>query len=148
MIPANTRPAPRAHRLRVAIAEDDEDQRVALQKALEAEGFEVLAFEDGFELVDYFAHADASRRWPDAVVTDVGMPGRSGLDAAEQARARGSKVPIFVVTGLPDPQVRERAERLGNALLFQKPIDVDRLAQAIMALASVEAVDPKAAAKP
>lgn len=128
-------------RIRVAIAEDDEEQRTALQSALEDEGFEVLAFEDGFELVDYFAEAPARRRWPDAVITDVGMPGRSGLDAIELARTHGVLAPVFVVTGLPDAQVRARAAKIGVTLLLRKPIEVESLAQAIRALAHVAASD-------
>jgi len=127
--------APRPQR--VAIAEDDDAQRDALKAALEAEGFDVISFEDGFELVDYFAMAGGKVPWPDAIVTDVNMPGRSGLDAIELARGRGALVPVFVVTGLPLAEVRARAARLGNVLVFGKPIDVQRLAHAIAELAAV-----------
>lgn len=130
-------------RIRVAIAEDDDEQRTALQSALEDEGFEVLAFEDGFELVDYFAETPARRRWPDAVITDVGMPGRSGLDAIELARSHGALAPVFVVTGLPSEQVRARAAKLGVTLLLRKPIEVEALAQAIRALVQVAAADAR-----
>ena len=123
-------------RLRVAVAEDDDDQRVALEAALEAEGFEVISFEDGFELLDYFELG--SHREPDAIVSDVNMPGRSGLEALSVARARGVRSPIFVITGETGPEVLEAVKMLGNALLFPKPIDVERLARAIVGLAEVD----------
>lgn len=128
-------PTPRP--LRVAIAEDDDAQRDALQEALEAEGFDVIPFEDGFELVDYFAMAGGKVPWPDAIVTDVNMPGRSGLEAIALARGRGSLAPVFIVTGVGLSEVRAQAARLGNALVFPKPIDVERLARAISELAAV-----------
>ncbi len=121
--------------LRVAVAEDDDDQRAALEAALEVEGFQVLSFEDGFELLDYFEARH--RAWPDAIVSDVNMPGRSGLDALAVARARGVVAPIFVITGDALPEVRVRVDALGNALLIEKPIDVERLARAIRELAAV-----------
>lgn len=129
----------RSHRraLRVAIAEDDDLQRDALQVALEARGFEVLPFEDGFELVDYFTIAGKSDLWPDAIVTDVSMPGRSGLQAVEVARELGSPSPVFVVTGCDVQQVRALAAELSGVLVFGKPIDVERLARAIGDLAEV-----------
>ncbi len=126
-------------RLRVAVAEDDDDQRVALEAALEAEGFEVLSFEDGFELLDYFELG--THRSPDAIVSDVNMPGRSGLEALSVARARGVMAPIFVVTGETGPEVSRAVKELGNALLFPKPIDVERLAKAIVGLAAVDSID-------
>ncbi len=123
--------------LRIAIAEDDDAQREALQMALEMEGFEVVSFEDGAELVDYFGIAGGSLRWPDFIITDLGMPGRSGLEAIQVARSRGAEVPVFVVTGSADPELRAQAARLGNTMVFSKPIDLDRLAKAIRQLAQL-----------
>lgn len=130
----------RSNRVRVALAEDDDEQRDALQRALELEGFEVVTFEDGSELVDYFSLTGLRIRWPDVVITDVGMPGSSGLDAIELARSRGAQVPVFIVTGNADPEIRARTARMGNALLFLKPIHIDRLAQAIWQLVRVQQI--------
>lgn len=127
--------------LRIALAEDDDMQRAILEDALQLEGFDVMPFEDGAELIDYFQLPRASVRWPDAVVTDVNMPGHSGLEAAVIARAAGFTAPIFVVTGAANASIREQAAQLGNTLLFDKPLDVEALAQAIWHLAHVHAVD-------
>jgi len=126
---------PPMRRLRVAIAEDDDEQRWALEQALTSEGFEVLSFEDGSELFDFFdleGNAGA-----DAVVADLHMPGRSGLDGLEEARARGFAAPIFVVTGESGAELKERVAKLGNALYLQKPLDAGLLAQAIHRVASL-----------
>jgi CheY-like chemotaxis protein len=128
-------PGRHPRRLRVAIAEDDETLCALLAEALELEGFEVLCFNDGLELCDYFSVVGDGDPWPDAIVTDVSMPGRSGLEAIEVARGRGAMSPAFVVSGSADPAVRAYAARLGNTLFFAKPIEVERLAVAIAQLA-------------
>lgn len=128
--------APESSAPRVAIAEDDEDQRCALEQALKAEGFEVVTMEDGFELADYFLEGAEAHR-PAAVIADVDMPGRSGIDAIAQVRRAGVSVPVFLVTGLRSPEVRRRAMLLGNTLVFEKPIDLTQLAHAVRALASL-----------
>lgn len=122
-------------RLRVALAEDDDEQRWALEQALVGEGFEVLSFEDGAELLDFF-DVDGARA-ADVIIADLNMPGRSGLEGLERARARGLTAPIFVVTGENSVELRGRVAQLGNALYFQKPIDAARLAQAIYRVASL-----------
>ncbi|MDP1827680.1 MAG: response regulator [Archangium sp.] len=122
-------------RLRVALAEDDDDQRQALDAALTSEGFEVVSFEDGAELLDFFELA--STRAADVIIADLNMPGRSGLDGLERARARGVTAPIFVVTGESSEDLRARVMRLGNALYLHKPIDAGRLAEAIYRVAAL-----------
>ena len=125
--------APR--RLRVAIAEDDDEQRWALEHALSAEGFEVVSFEDGAELLDFFELKGT--RNADVIIADLNMPGRSVLDGLELARARGLTAPIFVVTGENGAELRARVARLGNALYLQKPIDAARLAEALYRVAAL-----------
>jgi DNA-binding response OmpR family regulator len=128
-------PTAEARHLRVALAEDDDDQRWALEQALVAEGFEVLSFEDGAELLDFFELAGP--RAADVIIADLNMPGRSGLEGLERARERGLTAPIFVVTGENSPELRGRVAQLGNALYLHKPVDPSRLAQAIYRVASL-----------
>lgn len=125
--------------LRVALAEDDDEQRWALEQALTGEGFEVLSFEDGAELLDFFEISGG--RAADVIIADLNMPGRSGLEGLEAARGRGVAAPIFVVTGDSSPEVRARVAQLGNALYLQKPVDPARLAQAIYRVASLARED-------
>ncbi len=123
------------------MAEDDDIQRVLLEEALRLEGFDVITFEDGLELTDYFGLPPTQVRWPDAIVTDVNMPGSTGLEAAALARSKGFTAPIFVVTGSSDPKYPEQAAKLGNTMLFAKPLDVEALAQAIWHLTRAVAHD-------
>lgn len=128
--------------LRIALAEDDDVQRAILEEALRLEGFDVVPFEDGDELIDYFGLPPNRVRWPDALVTDVSMPGHTGLEAAAAARKAGFKAPIFIITGVHTRQIQEQAAQLGNALLLLKPLEVEELAQAIWHLAHVTSTPP------
>lgn len=128
-------PIDETRHLRVALAEDDDDQRWALEQALVAEGFEVLSFEDGAELLDFFELA--GHHAADVIIADLNMPGRSGLEGLTHARAQGLTAPIFVVTGENSPELRSQVAQLGNSLFLHKPVDPARLAQAIYRVASL-----------
>lgn len=121
---------------RVLIADDEDRQRSALEELLIDEGFEVIAVEDGFELHDYLQLAQEARGvpCPDVIVTDVRMPGETGIEVVEEARARGVRIPIVVVTGYPSPELEARVRALGNAQMFAKPIDVDHFVAALRRL--------------
>lgn len=105
-----------------------------------AEGIEVLSFEDGAELLDFFELT--GERGADVIIADLNMPGCSGLEGLERARSRGLTAPIFVVTGESSPELKGRVARLGNALFLQKPIDAARLAEAIHRVASLAPPEP------
>jgi CheY-like chemotaxis protein len=110
----------------LALAEDDELLRDTLSDALERDGWQVLALEDGYELADYLEFALKGKQ-PSLVLTDVRMPGLSGLEVVERARARGIVCPIVVMTSWPDPKLSERAKALGRTLLIPKPAELDVL---------------------
>ena len=124
------------------LAEDDDIQRAVLEEALRLEGFEVLTFEDGAELVDYLKLEMDPLKWPDAIVTDVTMPGHTGLEAAVIAREKGMVAPIFIVTGESNPGVISAASKISNTLVFSKPLDVEALAQAIWHLSHITTKTP------
>lgn len=114
------------------LAEDDDELRELFVAALEQVGFHVVTVDDGFELLDYFdGIRGRSLPAPLVVVSDQRMPGRSGLDVAEQLDARGVRVPFYLVTAFPDDELRGRAERLG-ASVIAKPIDPKDLAQQLV----------------
>ena len=66
----------------------------------------------------------------DLIVTDVRMPGVSGLDVIDELRRAGSVTPVIAVTAFPHDATRNRAQRLEMRLLA-KPFDLDVLRNAI-----------------
>jgi DNA-binding response OmpR family regulator len=111
---------------RVILADDDEELRGALAGALERSGYDVVPLEDGAELSDYFEliHPPSVRQHqPDLVITDVRMPGRSGLEVMRQARLLGLTCPVILFTAWGDDTVRETAHRMGQTVVVDKPAE-------------------------
>ncbi len=66
---------------------------------------------------------------PDVVILDIRMPGGSGLQVLEQAKAGQSPPVVIVLTSFPLPPYRKRCEALGADYFFDKPTDFDRVAE-------------------
>jgi CheY-like chemotaxis protein len=124
-------------RLRVLLAEDDSDMRDLLGSALREDGHGVLAVGDGVELLAALWRLCLANKAPDLVVSDVRMPGCSGLEVFEAARRASSRpIPVILVTGFGDRALHERARRLGAIAVFDKPFDLDTLSRFVADFAS------------
>lgn len=120
--------------LRILVADDDDDFRSLLIEMLEQAGHRVIEIEDGFELEDYLelSNRSVSRRLqPDVIVTDVRMPGRSGLEVVRDARRAGLMCPVIVLSAYSDEALRDEARALGRMVVLSKPVDADEVAQLV-----------------
>ncbi len=111
------------------LAEDDDELRWSLTKLLEADGYLVTAVASGTEVLEHLGGKmlfDEAFTPPDVIVSDVRMPGVSGLSVLEGVRQRGWKTPVVLITAFGDEDVRAKAARL-DATVLSKPIDLDRL---------------------
>jgi CheY-like chemotaxis protein len=61
------------------------------------------------------------------ILSDVNMPGMSGLEMLRRARQARPDVPIIMITAYGDPEMRRKAVEAGAAGLFTKPIDFPEL---------------------
>jgi DNA-binding response OmpR family regulator len=118
----------------IVLAEDDAELRQLLVSALARDGHEVIAARDGSELVTRLGAFWIRHAAPDLIITDVRMPGASGLDVLEVLRARLWKTPVIVITAFGDRAIHEKARSLGAARVFDKPFDVDDLRAAVSSL--------------
>jgi DNA-binding response OmpR family regulator len=122
------------------VADDDPALRKALAIALECGGHEVLEAEDGAALLDLIGDqvlAADSRPVPvDLIITDVRMPGFTGLQALAAIRQLAWSTPCIVVTAFLTPEVEAQALQLGAKAVFKKPFDVDDLQAVVLNLAS------------
>jgi signal transduction histidine kinase/CheY-like chemotaxis protein len=120
---AATSPRP----LRVVLAEDNEDARELLQLALEQRGHSVVPCGDGDSAVE---RALAQR--PDAMVIDLGLPGRDGFEVARHVRAKlGREVRLVALTGYGQPADRQKALDAGFDVFLVKPADFETLEGAL-----------------
>jgi two-component system nitrogen regulation response regulator GlnG len=94
--------------------------------------------------------AQLAPRRPDAVLLDIVLPDRSGLEAFREIHARDPRVPVIFITGLGTAETAIEAMRLGAYDYLLKPLDPDHLREvvshafAISRLMSVRAVVPEA----
>lgn len=73
------------------------------------------------------------------VITDVQMPGMSGVELQDRLRARGCRVPFIFFTAFPDEKTRLHALAAGAVCYLTKPFDGDSLVQWL--LAAIKAYD-------
>jgi DNA-binding NtrC family response regulator len=130
----------RAHppRLRVLLAEDDDELRWALTDFLRADGYEVIAVPSGAAVLTHLGAAfllEQRDAPPDLIVSDVRMPGISGLHILQSVRARAWNVPVVLITAFGDGETREQAQSLGAAALLEKPLDLTRLREVLHGVA-------------
>jgi CheY-like chemotaxis protein len=114
--------------------------RSLIATALRADGFDVLEACDGRELHDMvraMCPPGARMDLPDVIVSDVRMPGPSGLDGLSLLRQSTWAIPVIVITGFGDSAVHDEARRLGAAVVLDKPFDLDVLRTAVLALAPI-----------
>lgn len=101
----------------VAIVDDDEDIRAALSDLLMLEGFACHPFERASAFLAQIAHASF-----DCLLTDIRMPGMSGLKLLEHLNDLGSDLPIIVLTAVMDEHSHARSLALGARAWLSKPI--------------------------
>lgn len=119
---------------RVFLAEDNGEIRDLLTRALERDGYQVVGFPDGTALVDYLGDAlrpHSETTGPDIIVTDIRMPGFSGMDVLAALRRAEVEVPVILMTGFGSDEVDAEARRLGAVGLIKKPFDLDDLRTAL-----------------
>jgi FixJ family two-component response regulator len=75
-----------------------------------------------FESVEEFMHADLSDENA-CVISDVRMPGTSGLELPALLTRAGRHLPVIFVTAHDTPETRDIAQRAGGAAYFCKPVD-------------------------
>jgi len=107
--------------------DDDEAQLFLIKRMLERWGYRVSAYLEQGEALDALR---AGERF-DMVVTDLNMPGMSGLEVARALRAARPDVPVIVVSGYITDTLRTQAEAAGVRELISKPHEVEELRDAV-----------------
>lgn len=114
----------------VAIVDDDDAIRDALSELLMVEGYACQPFERAATFL-----AEAGRASFDCLITDMRMPGMSGLELLEHIRALRIDLPAIVVTSVTDDQTRTRSLAAGARAWLGKPVaDRDLLRELRLAL--------------
>ena len=109
---------------KILVADDSRFQVALLASALEQKGFEVVVALDAMQ-----AGMVALRTSPDAIVLDINMPGGSGIEVLKRLKrsTKTQRIPVVVVSGSDDLDVRQIAMELGVTDFLTKPVDLDQL---------------------
>jgi len=108
--------------LLIAVIDDDESFRTALVELLCSFGYVVHDFASAEE----FIAADRVASY-DCIMTDIHMPGMSGIDLKRLLAARDHQVPVMMITARTDPGLEARALACGATCLLRKPFETDAL---------------------
>jgi len=126
--------APTLRRMpRILVAEDDPEMRRLLAWNLRKEGFDILECSDGWELLDHLGNPVLSGEPDDfdLIVSDIRMPGVTGLEILEGIHEAEWFVPMILITAFGSDQVHQHADEMGAAGIFDKPFDVEELIKRI-----------------
>jgi two-component system response regulator MprA len=122
--------------MNVLVVDDDYAIREALDRALRANGYDVALANDGSEAL----RAIDDRSF-DAVVLDVLMPGRNGIDVCRSLRAAGNRVPILILTARDAVPDRVAGLEAGADDYLVKPFALEELIARLRALLRRMATD-------
>jgi len=113
-------------KLVVAIVDDEDTVRRALERLFRSAGIESEVFSGGATFLD-----SLRSHQPDCVVLDLHMPGVTGFDVQARLRELDFHIPVVVITGHDTPESRGRVHDLGAAAYLRKPVAAKALLEAI-----------------
>ncbi|MDX6305373.1 MAG: hypothetical protein QOI77_2342 [Blastocatellia bacterium] len=112
----------------VAIVDDDDAVRVALEGLLRSAGLTARAYESAEEFIRSGQQSQVS-----CLIADIRMPGMSGLELQAKLNSENCKVPIVFITAHGDAQMRLQALRAGAVEFLAKPFNDEVLLETVRA---------------
>ena len=112
----------------VAVVEDDESYRVAIQRFLKLEGFSVQSFASAEDFLN-----SGQQHETGCLITDIRMPGMSGLDLQARLNTEHCPIPTIFITAHGDENMRLQAMRGGAVKFMAKPFDSAILLESVRA---------------
>jgi FixJ family two-component response regulator len=102
----------------VAVVEDDESYRAAVQRLLKSAGLPVRSFASAEDFLK-----SGQQQETGCLIADIQMPGMSGLDLQAKLNAEHCPIPIIFITAHGDEEMRLQAMRAGAVKFLAKPFD-------------------------
>jgi FixJ family two-component response regulator len=112
----------------VAIVDDDDLMRSALDGLLKAVGFPARAFASAEAFLK-----SGDQHQTSCLIADIRMPGMSGLELQAQLNAERCRIPIIFITAHGDAKMRMQALRAGAVEFLSKPFDEEVLLESVRA---------------
>ena len=112
----------------VAIVDDDRSVQIALKDLIESAGLSAQCFGSAEEFLESNPLNQAA-----CLVSDILMPGMSGLELQAKLNAEGSRIPIIFITARGDAKMKMQAMQAGAVEFLSKPVDDEVLLEKIRA---------------
>ena len=125
----------------ILLAEDDPELRSLIASQLRSAGYEVHEARNGGELIDFVANTllfAARLAKPALIITDVRMPGLTGLEVIHGIQRARYGAPVIVITAFGSAETHERARELGALEVFDKPFDIDELVERVQEIVPLQ----------
>lgn len=121
---------PASRNVHIAVIDDDDSFRTATEALIRSLGYEVSGHASAEAFLDMRAVWDA-----DCIISDIQMPGMTGIELKERLNAEGSTVAVIFVSARIDPTLPRKVKECGGLILLQKPFQgqvlIDAIHQAI-----------------
>jgi FixJ family two-component response regulator len=117
----------------VAVVEDDDSYRVAVQRLLKSAGFSVQSFATAEDFL-----RSGRQHETGCLISDIRMPGMSGLDLQARLNADHCLIPTIFITAHGDEDMRLQAMRGGAVKFMVKPFDGEILLESVRAAFDAE----------
>ena len=108
----------------VSIVEDDVSVQKSLKRSIRLLGFDCQAYETAESFLE-------SVDTTDCLVSDIVLPGMSGLELQDKMRSTRPNVPILLMTASAEKSIETRGVANGAAGFFRKPFDMDRMLECL-----------------
>ncbi len=112
----------------IAVTDDDEAVRIALSSLMRSLGYSVRTYASGEEFLE-----SEDKTATCCLITDVQMPGMSGIDLQAALKDEGHAFPIIFMTAFSSPHLERKAKEAGAYAFLSKPFQANTLIQKIEA---------------
>lgn len=106
----------------VSVVDDDESVRVALKGLLRSHGYRVRTYASAIEFLSSAGFEDTA-----CLLSDIQMPGMTGVQLSDELSLRGIDIPLIFITGLPAVPARAMPGVTSPLAVFPKPFDCAEL---------------------
>lgn len=110
----------------IAIIDDDESVRLATESLVRSLGLAATVFDSAEAFL-----GSAERHDTSCVITDVQMPGMSGIDLQARLRIEGDTLPLIFITAFPEERIRTQACTAGAVGFLAKPFEGEDMIRCI-----------------
>jgi FixJ family two-component response regulator len=106
----------------IAIVDDDESMRNAVMALVRSAGYVAHGFASAEEFL-----GSGMVQGSACVITDIQMPGMSGIELKQHLSAGQNRVPVIMITARHDPGLEQKARASGAACFLRKPFEAEAL---------------------